>query len=228
MIGKKKRIAKKELQEDKLVATFYKSQGFIEENKQKLLLVLGAIALVILAIVWYANKKSEDNLIASSQLSQILSIYEQGQYQKAIDGEPGTQLVGLKNIVDNYGSTEQGELAKIYLAQSYYFLGDYENSLEYFSDYSGDSKLHKSSALAGEAACYEQMDEFDKAANLYKKAADTYKLEAQTAEFLLNAGINFLKSGNNSEAKRVLESIKNDYNTTPAARELDKYLPQLL
>jgi TolA-binding protein len=228
MIGKKKKITKKELQEDKLVATFYKSQGFIEENKQKLLLGLGAIALVILAIVWYANKKSEDNLIASSQLSQILPIYEQGQYQKAIDGEPGTQLVGLKNIVDNYGSTEQGELAKIYLAHSYYFLGDYENALEYFTDYSGNSKLHKSSAFAGEAACYEQMNEFDKAASLYKKAADTYKLEAQTADFLLNAGINYIKSGNNSEAKRVLESIKNDYNTTPAARELDKYLPKLL
>ncbi len=38
MIGKKKKLTKKELQEDKLVTSFYKTQEFVEENKQKLII----------------------------------------------------------------------------------------------------------------------------------------------------------------------------------------------
>ena len=227
MIGKKKKITKKELQEDKLVTSFYKSQEFIDEHKQKFILGVGALAVIILAVVWYSNKQTEDNLLASAQLFQIISVYEQGQYQKAIDGEPGTQLVGLKNIVENYGSTNNGELAKIYLAHSYYALGEYENALQNYSDYSGDSELHRSTALAGMAASYEMMEKYSDAAEYYEKAAELININSQSADFLINAGINYIKSGDKSSAKNVLELVKNDYKTTTAAREVEKYLAQL-
>ncbi|MCB0731755.1 MAG: tetratricopeptide repeat protein [Ignavibacteriae bacterium] len=227
MIGKKKKLTKKELQEDKLVTSFYKSQEFFDEYKQKLIIIAGSLAVIVLAILWYVNKKSDDNLKAASQLSEIVSYFDMGQYQKAIDGEPGTQLIGLNNIVDNYGSTEQGEIAKIYLAKSYYALGNYDQALEYYSDYSGDSKLHQSSAFAGMAACYEQKGQFEDAADLYKKAANTYDLKSQKSEYLLNSGINYIKAGNKEEAKDLLETLKNDFKTTVAAREVEKYLSQL-
>ena len=226
MIGKKKKITKKELQEDKLVTTFYQAQEYFETHKQNLLIGIGAIAVLIVAVAWFINKRTEDNLLAAAQISQIVQSYEQGQYQKAIDGEPGTQLIGLKSIVDNYSSTDQGELAKIYLANSYYSLGNYEKALENYSDYSGNSDLHKSSSLAGIAACYEQMGEFKKAADYYKDAAEAYNLKSQNADFLLNAGINYIKSGENEEAKNVLEKVKKDYQSTTAALEVDKYLSQ--
>ena len=227
MIGKKKKLSKKELQEDKLVTSFYKSQEFFEEHKQKIIIVVSAIAVVILAITWYFNKITEDNILAAEKLSQIITSFEQGQFQKAIDGEPGTQLVGLKNIVENYGSTEQGEIAKIYLANSYYSLGDFDEALKYFNDYSGDSKLHQSTAYAGIAGCYENKSNFEKAAEYYERAADTYDLQSQTANFLLNASINYIKLGNNNQAKTLLERIKSDYSTSSAAREVEKYLSQI-
>jgi tetratricopeptide (TPR) repeat protein len=228
MIGKKKKITKKELQEDKLVSSFYKTQDFVEENKQKLIFAFGAIAVVILAITWYFNKRAEDNILAGQKLTQIVPVFEQGDYKKAIDGEPGTQLDGLQSIVNNYSGTEQGELAKIYLAKSYYFLGDFENAAKYFDDYSGESKLHQSAAFAGLAACNEHNSEYEKAAELYEKAAKFNNLSAQTADFLLNAGINYKKSGDSESAKIVFERIKDDYNTSSAAREVDKYLSQIL
>lgn len=227
MIGKKKKITKKEIQEDKLVTSFYQIQEYIEENKQKLLIGVGAVAVVILAIFWYVNKKAEDNQLAAGQIALIIPSYEQGQFQKAIDGEPGTQINGLQSIVDEYGSTEQGELAKIYLANSYYSLGNYDKALEYYTDYSGNSELHKATSYAGMAACFEQMGKFGEAADYYKKAADTYNVKSQTADFLLNAGINYIKSGNKNNAKLALEKIKKDYQTTTAAREVEKYLSQL-
>lgn len=226
MINKKKKITKKEIKEDKLVTTFYNTRTFIETNQQKLLIALGAIVVVIIAFIWYSNKKSEDNLIASQQLSFILPIYEKGSFQEAIDGRPGTGLVGLKSIVENYGNTEQGEIAKIYLANSYFALSDYENALEYFKDYSGSSKIHKASSYAGVAGCYEQKKEFANASEYFNKAAKITELESQKADYLLNAAINLINSGDSNEAKSFLEKIKNDYKTSAAAAQVDKFLAQ--
>jgi len=118
-------------------------------------------------------------------------------------------------------------LAKIYLANSYYSLGNYNDALETFSEYSGDSKIHQATAYAGMAACYEMNGDFAKSADYYKKAANFYVLKSQSSEFLLNAGINYIKSGQKENAKEVLEMIKKEYKTTNAAREVEKYLSQI-
>lgn len=227
MIRKKKKITKKEIKEDKLVTTFYNTRSFIETNQQKLFIGVGAIVVVIVALIWYSNKKSEDNLAASQQLSFILPLFEKGSYQEAIDGRPGTGLVGLKAIVENYGNTEQGEIAKIYLANSYFALGDYENSLEYFKDYSGGSKIHKASSYAGAAGCYEQMKDYAKSAEYYMKAAKITELESQKADYFLHAAINLIKSGDSKEAKSLLDRIKSEYKNSTAAGQVDKFLAQL-
>lgn len=113
------------------------------------------------------------------------------------------------------------------MAHSYYNLGNYDLALEYYSDYSGDSKLHEAAAYAGRAACYEQKEDYLKAAENYKRAADINELDSQKAEYLLNAGINYIKAGNKDDARDVLELVKVDYKTTTAATEVDKFLMQL-
>ena len=77
------------------------------------------------------------------------------------------------------------------------------------------------------AACYEQMGEYEEAADYYKKASDLHSIKSQTADFLLNAGINYIKSGQNDVAKELLETILNEYKSTTAAAEVNKYLSQL-
>lgn len=49
---------------------------------------------------------------ATTQLAAVIPFYDSGQYQKAIDGEPGTNVVGLASIVDNFGSTNKVKLQK--------------------------------------------------------------------------------------------------------------------
>lgn len=223
MIGKKKKITKKVIQEDKLVTSFFKTQGFFKDNQQNLLIGLGVIAAVILAVFWYNSKVDDDNLQATTQLAAVIPFYDSGQYQKAIDGEPGTNIVGLASIVDNFGSTEQGEVAKMYLANSYYSLGNYQKAKEYYSDYSGKSDLFKASSIAGKAACDEMLGNYSEAAEEYKKASSIVKVETQAASYLLNAGKNYLKSNSEDKAKEAFELIKDEYKNTNAARELDRF-----
>jgi tetratricopeptide (TPR) repeat protein len=127
-------------------------------------------------------------------------------------------------IVDDYSGTEQGEIAKVYLAHSYYYQEDFSKALEYYDSYSGNNNLFKATALAGKAACYEALKDHELAAKYYKDAAFISEFNPSNSEYLLRAGLNYLDAGNKDEAKNVFTRIKEDYSTTQVGRQIDKYL----
>lgn len=224
MLTKKKKLSRKEIKEDKLVETYYKTLSFFEDNKQRVLLYAGVLAAVIVGVYFYSNYQKENNIRAGEQLARIMQIYDAGNYLEAIEGRQGTDIVGLKQIVEEYGGTENGETAKIYLANSYNFLGKFDEALNFYKDYSGDNDLLEAAALAGEAGIYASTDEHEKAADLYRKASQVFRENVNNSEYLLKAAVNYIEAGDNEEAKNLLERIKEDYTGTTAFREADKYL----
>ena len=227
MLAKKKKLSKKEIKEDKLVTTFYNSKNYYEENQNKIFVVVGVIAAIIVAIILYNNKVESNNLTASAELSRVLPTYTNGQYQEAIDGKPGTKEIGLLKIVEEYGGSEQGELARIYLANSYYFTEQYDKALEEYENYSGSDKIMNAAALAGAASVYVAKSNYTSAAETYAKAANVSKYNPATSEYLLKAGINYIKANDPENAKTVLERVKKDYSPSLAARDVDRYLSQI-
>jgi tetratricopeptide (TPR) repeat protein len=227
MLTKRKKLSKKEIKEDKLVTTYYKAIGFFEENKNRIAMYAGILAVVILAIVLFMNNKKKNNELAGNELARIMNVYDSGNYLEAIEGRAGTKLIGLKKLVDSYGSTENGELAKIYIANSYNNLGKLDEADKYYSDYSGSNKIFKSTALAGQASYQAYKKNYEKAADLYKKAAFVSDANVLNPEYLLHAGENYMTAGKNSDAKELFEKIKKDYPTATALREIDKYTLQL-
>jgi len=227
VLTKKKKISRKEIKEDKLVTTYYQAVGYFNENKSRIYIYTGIVVGVVALVFFYLNYKHQNNLKASAELGKVMDLYENGAYQEAIDGRAAGNVKGLKAIVDEYGSTETGEIAKVYLANAYNFLGKTEEAFEYYDDYSGDNKLFKASALAGEASYYASKGEFVKAANTYKEAAYTDKSNPMNPDYLLKAGINFLNADEKENASEVFETIKEEFKTTTAAREVDKYMAVL-
>ena len=224
MLAKKKKLTKKEIKEDKLVTSYFRVQQFYSEYQSKILSVVAAVAVVVVIYVFYTNNMAKNNLAATTELSRIMEIYNSGSYQEAIDGHPGTNLVGLKAIVDEYGSTEQGENAKIFLANSHYYLGDFDVARKFYSSYSGDNSLFKATALAGIAACDEAQGEYSDAADNYYDAAKLSDENPSNGEYLLLAGINYKKVGDSDAAKKIFESIVKDYAGSPSAIEANKQL----
>lgn len=227
MLAKKKKLSKKEIKEDKLVTTFYEAKSFYEENQSKILAIVGVLAALVVAVVLYTNKVESNNEIASIELSRVIPSYNSGSYQDAIDGKPGTQVLGLRKIVDEYGGSEQGELARIYLANSYCFTGQLDIALDEYDSYSGSDDLMISSALAGKASVYEAKSDYESTAEFYSKAASISEYNPSNPGYLLMAGINYLKVKNFDKAKVSLEKIKKEYQTSLASREVDRYLAQI-
>lgn len=224
MLAKKKKLSKKDIKEDTLVTSYFQVQQFVEEHKQKILIAAAAIVAIIIISVVYVNKVEQDSLEATTQLSRIMDVYSSGSYQEAIDGRPGTNMVGLKSIVDEYGGTEQGENAKVMLANAHYYLGDIEVAKEYFNSFSGDNLLFKSSAIAGLAACEETDGEFEDAADLYVKAANVSSANPLNADYLLKGGLNYNKVEKFEDAQELFQIIKDDYSGSLAANTAKKYL----
>ena len=225
MLTKKKKLSKKEIKEDKLVELYYKSQAYFEENKNRIILYAGVLVVIIAAVYFYMNYRSQQNDEAGRYLGQVMDVYDTGSYLEAIEGRQGTNLIGLKKIVQDYGSTPNGETAKIYLADCYANLGKEDEALKYYKDYSGDIDIYVAASLAGQAGILSFQKQYKEAAELYLKASKVSKNDIQDPNYMLQAAINFIQAGEKDEAKNLLMDIKTDYRNSTAYAQIDKYLP---
>lgn len=224
----KKKLNKKGIKKDIIVEFYYKSQQFFIEHKKKVFLYLGSFVLVIALIVFYSNYRSSQNEEAGKLLSKVMPIYDAGNYLEAIEGKQGTpKIIGLKEIVSQYGNTENGEVAKIYLANSYSFLGQTDKAFQYYKDYDGDNDLFIATSLAGQASYYSLKKDYLKSAKLYKQAAFIDETNPNRPDYLLQAGINYWKAKKNKEAKEMFQIIKDDYKASNAYAKVERYFLEL-
>ncbi|HEX7356378.1 MAG TPA: tetratricopeptide repeat protein [Ignavibacteriaceae bacterium] len=227
MLTKKKKLSRKEIKEDKLVEFYYKSQSYFEENKNRIFTYLGVIAIVIIAVILYMNYRSGQNQEAGEHLSQAMNLYDTGDFLGAIEGKKDVKMLGLKEIVAEYGSTENGETAKIYLANSYANLGKPDDAFKYYEDYSGDIDIYKAASLAGQAGYYAFKNEYEKAAELYMQASKVSKTDVMNSDYMFRAAVNYFNAGDKDQAKNLLKTIKDEYKTSAVYAQVDKYLTQL-
>ncbi len=224
MLAPKKKISKKEIKQDKLVETYFKLKTFYEDNQKTILISIGSLVLIILLVVYLVNRSKERDIESTTLLGQVIELYDQGQYQQAIDGIPAKKIKGLKEIADEFDGIESGENAKIFLANSYYNLGKIDEALKYYEDYDGDNKLFQATTFAGAASCYEIKGDKNKAADLFLKAAKVANSEVFTPEYLLNAARLYSEIGKKDVAKKLLDQIKKEYSNSAQARDYERYI----
>lgn len=226
MLKQRKSIKRKQIKEDKLVTSYYNVIDFYNKYKSNINIISIVVAVIIIAAFFYFRNQGEANSKAGIELAEVMPVYDEGSYLEAIEGRPGTTLIGLKAIVEEYGSSENGETAKIYLGNAYYYLGKIDEALAAYDDYSGDNPQLKATGYAGVAACYEKKEDFESAAEYYLKAADVSDENILTPRYLVNAGINLLKTGKNEEAEKYFKQVKSDYGKSVFVKDIDRYIAQ--
>ncbi len=224
MLTQKKKFSRKEMKEDALVTGYYKTVQYINNNKKTIAIYAGVLILVIAAAAFYIWNKTQQNEKAGIHLAKAMGLYNAGAFQEAINGRPAAGIKGLKEIADEFGSTESGETAKIFLANSFSMLGQFEEAYKTYDDYGGGNDLFKSAATAGVASYYEFKKEFKKAADSYKEAAYIAKSNPLNSDYMLKAGINYLDAGQKENALEILKQLKEDYPGTQSSREADRFI----
>lgn len=226
MLKPQKKVSKKEIKEDKLVTSYFEVQKWVEENTRTIsYIAVGIVAVVAIIFIWF-KRQADDNEKATTQLAKIVSYYESGKYELAINGVPQEGAQGLQVIVDEYGGTHAGEIAKLYLANSYYALGNYDKAIDVYRDISINDKTITATAYAGIAACYEIKSDHEKAGLYYEKAASKNMTIMQAPENLQKAAWNYAQTGKKDKAIELLQTLKKEFPSSQYGRDVDKYIAE--
>lgn len=191
-----------------------KSEAFVIKYKKQIIASLVAIVVIVggtFAYIYGYSKPREDK--AQECLGIVMQKYILTQdFEHALKGEGKT--LGLKQIVDKYGSTDAGNIAKYQAGVCNYQLGNIKEAIKYLEDFStqGDETVSPQ-ALFALANCYASDKQLDKAVDTFKKAAAETDVPDLSAEYLRQAGIILESQKKNDEALKIYQSIKADYPT---------------
>jgi len=213
--------------EEKLMAGYYRAVDFFEKNKKHVYTALTIVVLIVAGIILMVNKKKANNEIASIEVSKIQQVYNAGNFQQAINGDSLGYSKGLQYIVNEYGSTENGEMAKIMLANSYYSLRDFDNAEKYYKDYSGGNKILKVAAAAGLASVMEAKNNYADAARQFEKAAGMDKENPFVDQYLFYAAKNYYRANDFEKAKKLFDRLKEDFPKSRFNQEPERYKASL-
>jgi len=209
--------------EEKLMTVYYKAVDFFEKNKKHVYTALTILVIAIAGIILLVNKKKANNEIAGVELGKIKSVYDANNFQQAVNGDSLGISKGLQYIVDEYGSTDNGEMAKIMLANSYLNLRDFDKAEKYYKDYSGGNVLLKVAAAAGQASVLEARNNYTDAAKEFEKAAGIDKENPFVDQYLFYAAKNYYRANDFTAARNIFDKIKMDFPKSKYIAESEKY-----
>ena len=187
-----------------------KSEAFVLKNKKA---ITGTVFAIVVIIVAYLGHKhfilEPQNMEASKAMVTAVYNFEAGNYAESLDGD-GINL-GTKAIAEEYGNTDAGNLAKAYAGLALAKMENYEEAIEYLSDFDGDDAIVAQKVKHALGNCYAHTGNADKALNLILDAANSANNEAVTPFCLRDAAAMYEQQGKTEKAVELYERIKKEY-----------------
>lgn len=147
---------------DKMNSQLTAAGDRIANNKKIIVWVVGAILIVAVFILSY------------------LFIYRNPRNEKAFEAYNKVELQAFANdsiaaeqykqIADQYGSSDAGELAALSAGISLYNEGKYAEAADYLGKFSCDDAVLNANALVLTGDCYVNLKKYDEAIDAYQKA----------------------------------------------------------
>lgn len=216
-------------QQETLGQAMNKTELFLENNGRKLsyvLLALLAIGLLIYgyrALIMQPRAEKAAELIAQAQERFEA---ENPDYALALEGDANG--AGFLEVIEQYGSTPSGNLAKHYAGICYLQTGDLEQAAAYLAKYSTVKGLPgalinaQNYGLQGDVAV--EQGDYARALKFYEKAVKAADNNLTAPMYLRKAGLAARANGNAEQAVVYFERILNDYPASMDAREAEKLL----
>ncbi|PKP01569.1 MAG: tetratricopeptide repeat protein [Bacteroidetes bacterium HGW-Bacteroidetes-9] len=215
--------------EEKIMAVeeaLSKSEIFIEKNQKVLTIILGSIALLVLAFFgfqrFYLIPQEKE---AQSQMFMAEKYFEQDSLKLALNGDGN--YVGFLQIIEDYGMTKSAKLANYYAGIIYLNEGKYQEAIDHLEKFTIKDEMVSPMAKGAIGDAYMEMGKGDKAAEYYLKAADLKKNDFTTPVFLQKAAWAFEDLGKKEDALKTYERIRVEYPRSAEARDIEKYITRL-
>jgi tetratricopeptide (TPR) repeat protein len=199
---------------------------FFEKNAKLISMIFGAavvVALLLLATHRFYTLPHEAK--AKEQIFSAEQYFEKDSFNLALNGDGN--YPGVLDIIDNYGRTPAGNLAKYYAGISYLHLGKYKEAIDYLESFKTSDLLLKPVATGAIGDAYAEMGNKEKAVKYYTDAAEVKANNFTTPIYLLKAGRMYELLGNKEKALSTYQTIKDKYGDSNEGRLVDKYIARL-
>lgn len=202
------------------------SEAFIEKYQKQILYGLGAIALVVIAVLAIGNfYVTPRQNAAANEMYASQAYFAVDSFKVALEGD-GFESIGFEEISSKYSMTSSGNLAKAYAGICYYNLQDYEKAIDFLTKYDGDDEYFSVTVIGLIGDAYAELEQLDNAVKFFNKAADA-KNQVLTPFYLKKAAVLLESDGKKEEALKNFLKIKNEYPMSAEAQEVDKYIARL-
>lgn len=216
-------------QQEALGQAMNKTELFLQNNGRKLSYLLLAVLVIGLLIYGYRALVLQPRAEQAAELiAQAQERFEAAEpdYQLALEGDANG--AGFLDVIDQYGSTPSGNLAKHYAGICYLKLGDLENAaacLAKFSTVKGlPGKLINAQnyGLQGDVAV--EQGDYAGAIKFYEKAVNAADNNLTAPMYLRKAGLAARANGDAKAAAAYFQRIQTEYPASMDARDAEKYL----
>ena len=199
---------------------------FFEKNAKLISIVFGAavvLALLLLATHRFYTLPRETK--AKEQIFTAEQYFEKDSFNLALNGDGN--YPGVLDIIDNYGRTPSGNLAKYYAGISYLHIGKYKEAIEYLESFKTDDLLLKPIAAGAIGDAYAEQGNKEKALKYYTDAVEMNDNNFTTPVYMLKQGRMSEMMGNKEKALSTYKLIKDKYADSNEGRLADKYIARL-
>jgi len=215
-MAKKNQQAAPELQEQ-----INKTEAFFEKYKKAIIIGVVAVIVVIVAAIllhnYYFAPRAEQ---ASTELAKSQELFNQEQYDKA--------LAGFQKVANEYGSTDAGNLAQLYIGICQANLGKWQEAVNAFESFSGKGDAMISPAAEGALGnAYANLNQLDKAVDHLKKAAEMADNNSLSPTFLIQAGEILESQGKKADALKLYQEVKEKYFNSMQYQTIDAYIERV-
>ena len=195
-----------------------KTEAFFEKNKKMVMGCLAAVIIIIAGIIlfnnYYLTPRANE---ASTELAKSQQLFEQQQYDKALEG--------FQKVAADYSSTDAGNLANLYVGICQANLGKWQEAVNALETFSGKGDQMISPAAEGALGdAYANLNQLDKAVEHMKKAAKMADNNTLSPIYLIKAGEILESQGKKAEALELYKQVKEKYVNSMQYQTIDKYI----
>lgn len=206
-----------------------KLEDWVAKNQKYIFGIVGVIAVAAVSYLLYNKfvvEPKEDE--AANEMFQAQQFFQQAVdaqaandslYNLALKGGEGK--LGFVGIAEQFSGTKAANLAHYYAGMAYLNTGKFKEAVQQLEQFSSDDMFLKAISTGAIGDAFSELGQKEDALSYYQKAAEVNANDFTTPRYLSKAGQLALEMGKKAEALKFFTEIKEKYETSQEAQNID-------